>query len=265
MAEEKAKNLADGKYSPKVFAGHTERSIYVIVPDDNDEFYKTRFEWAGGKYISELNRYEFNKANLYKLQQKCFVYEYNTVYVKETTPTYLADYLDIFGGLEKISSLGGVRDIVQKINDYVTDKRIPVFTYDKFLNIKYNGSGQKDDLVFSGLLSQFLKTGRIADHIELNFMPKIITKYYAAIYCDIIEDQYVGDSHGPIIRLINLNTDPTAEAVTLFENPHYVPCNKTIINSINIRILDLEGNLIQFENKFGFVILKLHIRKKNEY
>lgn len=52
------------------------------------------------------------------------------------------------------------------------------------------------------------------------------------------------------------------EVVRYFENPIYVPVNKTIINTINIKMCDLQGNLIRVNDIFSFVILTLHFRKK---
>ena len=64
-----------------------------------------------------------------------------------------------------------------------------------------------------------------------------------------------------ILRVINIKSSQTPDMITYFQNPDYVPCKKTIINSINISILDLEGNYIKFDSDFAFVILKLHFRK----
>jgi hypothetical protein len=82
---------------------------------------------------------------------------------------------------------------------------------------------------------------------------------YAAIYTDIIPEQFFGDSSTPI--LINLISNKSGGVVKTFENPMYLPINRTYISSINIKIVDLQGNLIRFSDDFAYVIVKLHFRK----
>jgi hypothetical protein len=58
----------------------------------------------------------------------------------------------------------------------------------------------------------------------------------AQIFTDIIEDQYYGDVMSPVLYTINLKSSAYIDSVTSYENPHYLPVNKSVINSINIRI-----------------------------
>jgi len=88
---------------------------------------------------------------------------------------------------------------------------------------------------------------------------------YAVIYTDIIQDQYFGDVVSNILKIIPLKTESDTEVVSFFDNLHYIPLNKTKFTSINIEIRDLFGELIKFEDRFTFVIIKLHFRKlRNE-
>jgi hypothetical protein len=84
---------------------------------------------------------------------------------------------------------------------------------------------------------------------------------YALIYTDIIRDQYFGDSFINILKMIPLKSSNDNEVVTFFDNLHYVPLCKNKFTSINIEIRDIYGELIQFDDLFTYVILKLHFRK----
>ena len=88
---------------------------------------------------------------------------------------------------------------------------------------------------------------------------------YAAVYTNIIEEQYFGDTLVPLLRCVNLPKSASDNSVIYFENPIYVRVNKSFLNSINIKIADLQGNLISFRDIFSFLIVTLHFRKrKNE-
>jgi hypothetical protein len=78
------------------------------------------------------------------------------------------------------------------------------------------------------------------------------------IYTDIIEEQYYGGSKLPLLHTLQLNQNLQA----VMDTPHYLTVNKSVINSINIRITDREGVPIKFSDKLSNVIIKLHFRKK---
>ena len=85
------------------------------------------------------------------------------------------------------------------------------------------------------------------------------------IYTDIIKIQVFGDVNSNVLKIIPIKSSSESEVVTFFDNLHYVPLSKNSFNTINIEIRDLYGNKIKFEDKFTFVIIKLHFRKiKNE-
>lgn len=83
---------------------------------------------------------------------------------------------------------------------------------------------------------------------------------YIAIYTDIIEEQYFGDALVPILRCVNLFNGKDPISIN-FDNPFYVGVNKDFISTINIKIADLQGNLIRFKDFFSYVIVTLHFRK----
>lgn len=88
---------------------------------------------------------------------------------------------------------------------------------------------------------------------------------YAAIYTNIIDEQYFGDSLVPILRCVNLSSSKQfSSSISMsFDNPVYVPVNKSVITTINIKIADLEGHLIRFKDLFSYVIITLHFKRKN--
>lgn len=79
------------------------------------------------------------------------------------------------------------------------------------------------------------------------------------IYCDIIQDQYVGDTMSPLLRTVRTSSDKDNISI-MYENPHYLPIKSTRITTINIRILDHFGKEILFSNKLKRTIVKLHFK-----
>jgi hypothetical protein len=102
----------------------------------------------------------------------------------------------------------------------------------------------------------------VSKNFSSTFDNKVSVINQACIYCDVIEEQRIGDTFAPVLQVLNLRSNPDADSITFYDNPAYLNVNKSIINSINIRICDLSGNPIQFENLFTFCILKLHFRKR---
>jgi hypothetical protein len=126
--------------------------------------------------------------------------------------------------------------------------------YNNIIACKFNG--------LFGVLCGKTENFEIKRTLTTSFEHSINVVNQACIYCDFIEDQYFGDVLAPILQVINLKSNEGSSTVTFYENPMYVNVKKTIINSINIRILDTSGHNIKFENLFSFVIVKLHFRKK---
>lgn len=89
---------------------------------------------------------------------------------------------------------------------------------------------------------------------ELNFLK------YACVYCDIIENQYFGNTIQPVLKMIVLDQTKNS-LIKNTENLHYVNVRKSLITTINLKLLDMSGCPIQFEDDFGFVVIKLHFKK----
>lgn len=196
------------------------------------------------------------------------------------SPNYLANFgsllfndqiieLRFKNGLEKsqiIEALNtSVRDFclenisLKEYQDKLKFQTIPFFT-DQF-SLLFKGK-----IKIVGSLSMILCNkneiilrGSDSFHIEEE---KLFVSNYAAIYTNIVDEQYFGDTFAPLLRCINLSTKNESVVSTSFENLLYVPVNKRMISTINIKICDLEGQLIRFQNIFSFVIVTLHFRKK---
>lgn len=148
-------------------------------------------------------------------------------------------------------------------NKMIKEKLFPSLSYtDGILTLNYDS---QFDLGLTGILSMlfFEKSEYITKTSKSVPFQPILSKItqYAAIYLDIIPDQMVGDSLAPILQIISFNAYEQKDTIHLFENPHYIRLNKNIISSINIRILDLQGNQIKFSDIFALSILKIHLRK----
>lgn len=157
------------------------------------------------------------------------------------------------------------KSLKDEIDAIVKDK-LPVFSIldDIKLQITYPGK-----IKFLGIISQIL-TGN--NETEFNGLLQSKGRYtiksrlnvlnYAAIYIDCIEEQYLGTQLTQLLRCITLNSDSEKDVVAYFDNPIYLPVNKTEITGINIQLHDLKGDQIKFVDKFAFVILTLHFRPR---
>ena len=93
------------------------------------------------------------------------------------------------------------------------------------------------------------------------FMPHKLSGI--AIYCNLIENQYVSSKFGRILRLLAVQDRDKSEADTntfIFTNPYFLPLRKTRFNMIHIQCHDLEFQRIQFESGVVIVCLKLRPR-----
>ena len=93
------------------------------------------------------------------------------------------------------------------------------------------------------------------------FMPHRLSGI--AIYCNLIENQYVSSKFGRILRLLAVQDRDRSEADTntfIFTNPYFLPLRKTRFNMIHIQCHDLENQRIKFESGVVIVCLKLRPR-----
>ena len=94
-----------------------------------------------------------------------------------------------------------------------------------------------------------------SDIIANNHLESVQSLY---IYTDIIDYQLVGDEYAPLLRNVVVSQNYSHPVAINYENPHYLPVNKSIISTINIDIRDDTGKEINFIQ--GKVEVKLHFR-----
>jgi hypothetical protein len=119
---------------------------------------------------------------------------------------------------------------------------------------------------FSGLCAKLITLDNEVEQDEIsiedeeifNFPNKLHIINQFMVYTDIIEEQYYGGSKVPLLHTLNLNQNLQA----ILDTPHYLKVNKSVINSINIRITDRTGEPIKFSDKLSNVLVKLHFRQK---
>lgn len=83
------------------------------------------------------------------------------------------------------------------------------------------------------------------------------------VYCDIIEEQFVGDVRAPLLRMINsdyLRYDYGASVTKGFMNLMYMPLSRRVFSSVTIDICSPTGQRIAFNN--GRSALLLHFRRR---
>lgn len=82
------------------------------------------------------------------------------------------------------------------------------------------------------------------------------------IYCDIIENNMVGDTTAPLLRAISVDKSNhvfgTGRTI-VFESPHYVPVMKRSFDTIDILLRSEKGKPIPFA--FGTSCVKLHFKR----
>lgn len=142
----------------------------------------------------------------------------------------------------------------------------PFLTFNSRLHqLEIKTISDSDQLRFEGPITHLLGLDFMLN--SLNTPIKIDRKYENGIYIinnlyvysDIIKYQYIGDTLSPLLRTINIQSNKvlSTESV-IYDSPHYIPVNKSSIDTINIKIKDELGNNIKFER--GKSIVKLHFR-----
>ena len=78
------------------------------------------------------------------------------------------------------------------------------------------------------------------------------------VYTDIIYDQFVGNDMKPLLKIITLTNNNNSYIIN---QPQYYPVNKTILETIKIKLEYQNNQNIKFFSKFNKVIVKLHFKK----
>ncbi|KAG8239543.1 hypothetical protein J437_LFUL019262 [Ladona fulva] len=92
-----------------------------------------------------------------------------------------------------------------------------------------------------------ISVGSVSNHpanLFLGFPHQIL------IYCDIVEQQFIGDTCAPLLRMVNMETRKYvygSQKLISFDSPHYVPLMRREFDNIEIDLRDDAGNRIPFE------------------
>lgn len=107
-----------------------------------------------------------------------------------------------------------------------------------------------------GFLKKKLKANKWHESTEsVNILPLPVIR----IECNLVQNSYTNGSPSHIIYEFVPNIPPSYKFIECPSNVIYFPVKKNIISSITIRILDLEGNYINFRGET--IVLRLHLRK----
>jgi hypothetical protein len=83
------------------------------------------------------------------------------------------------------------------------------------------------------------------------------------VYCNIVEDQIIGNSMAPLLRIVETQGKHGDLICKTYDSPHYIPVLLKDIQSIEINIKNDMNEYYKFE--FGKVIVKLHLKKRTSY
>ena len=168
--------------------------------------------------------------------------------------------------LEKFNKNVTFKDDNDKI---IVKNAIPIVQFKSETNeLLVNTASETDMYVFKGLIAKYIgvenlylnsKSPSIKIDSKYNSNLNIINSLY--VYTDIIQYQYVGDALAPLLRNVEVPYKSQSTQCLNYDSPHYVSVNKSYIDTINIKILDEQGNNIRF--KRGKSIVKLHFRPAN--
>lgn len=95
---------------------------------------------------------------------------------------------------------------------------------------------------------------------ESRFPVNILSTTVLRVECDIISGSFVNGKPSHIIHEFAPNVPPGYRIIEVPKNIIYFPVNQTSISSINIRILDVSGNLVNLRNEE--IQLYLHLKRK---
>lgn len=87
----------------------------------------------------------------------------------------------------------------------------------------------------------------------------ILSTTVVRVECDIISGSYINGKRSHIIHEFAPNVPPGYRIIEIPKNTIYFPVNRKTVNSISIRILDINNNLVNFRGEE--IQLYLHLRK----
>jgi len=81
------------------------------------------------------------------------------------------------------------------------------------------------------------------------------------VYSSIVEDQVIGNTMAPLLRIVDIQGKHGDIICKTYDSPHYVPVLLKDIVQIEINLKTDMNEFLLF--KFGKVVVKLHVRRKN--
>lgn len=84
--------------------------------------------------------------------------------------------------------------------------------------------------------------------------------YALYIYCDLVDNQVVGDASVPLLRAVNIEGAHGEIICKVYDMPHYLPLTRKEFSAVEINIKDDSGRPVKF--KYGKIIIKLHFRRR---
>lgn len=110
-----------------------------------------------------------------------------------------------------------------------------------------------------GFSSTILEANKWHDSTHpVNIIPASVIR----VECDLIQGSFTNGSPTHIIHEFVLNIPSGYQVIEVPKNVIYFPIKNKYISSVTLKILDLEGNLINFNNEK--IQLRLHLRKRND-
>ena len=110
-----------------------------------------------------------------------------------------------------------------------------------------------------GFTTTYIKANRSQaqkGQLEVNLLRGISSLF---VYCDLVQPIHVGSIMAPLLRTVSFNVKQYGEMINAhYTNPIYLPINKSMIDSVDIRICDVIGQLIPFAE--GVTTMILHFR-----
>ena len=82
------------------------------------------------------------------------------------------------------------------------------------------------------------------------------------IYSNIIHGVHVGSEMLKLLRVVSVSSSDNHITSEVFNVPHYLPLDSSLIETIRMFIRDSKGNKIHFLNNFSQVTYKLHFKLK---
>lgn len=191
--------------------------------------------------------------------------------IKHATPTKVPTQVEM--------QQDNIPDNIEMIDTRI--KSVPFFTFDWYLKkitLSYSAQHVKTVTISEQLkyiLGFDLEYGK--NHIRMirsreDAIIHVVAKhptdlfngqYSIFVYCDIIENQIVGNVRAPLLQIVPIKGIHNEVTTHSFLTPHYVPVLKKTFDTIQISIKNDENSFVLFE--YGKTIVKLHFKRNKNF